>query len=124
MNKRLFVKENFRFVEEKVCDYGCKVRIFTRNNGIGEIPQELKDYIYSMYPNRCLGDIPWTKGNCDMGVFDAVLVLNSSEKVVDVYVCGILRRPFVEEERLEYERYFTEDIDYRLERAFDNHYKE
>lgn len=123
MNKPNFVKANFHLVEEKECDYGCKVRIFNRNNGIGELPEKLKNYIYDVYPILSMGDIHWTNGNCDMGVFDAVLVIHSSLKYVDVYVCGILRRPFTGEEQNEYEKYFTEDIEYRLTKVFDNHNK-
>lgn len=123
MNKSKFVKENFHFVEEKESNYGCKVRIFNRNNGIGELPEKLKNFIYDVYPRHSMGDIHWTKGNCDKGIFDAVLVIHSSSKYVDVYVCGILRRPFTEEEKDEYEKYFTEDIEYRLTKVFDNHNK-
>ena len=123
MNKQVYVEENFRFVEEMDSEYKCKVRIFTRKNGIGDIPQDLKSYIYSVYPIYSKGDIHWTKGNCDKGVFDAVLVIHSSKTCVDVYICGILRRPFTIEDQEEYEDYFVNDIDYRLTKSFDNHQK-
>lgn len=123
MDKKKYVKENFRLLEEKDCSYGCKVRIFTRNNGIGEIPNKLKEFIYSQYPILSTGDIHWTKGNCDLGIFDEVSVIHATSKFVDVYICGILRRPFTIEEQDEYEKYFTEDIEYRLTKVFDNHNK-
>lgn len=123
MNKSKYVKENFQLLEEKESNYGCKVRIFNRKSGIGEIPEELKRYIYDVYPIYSQGDIHWSKGNCDMGIFDAALVIHSSLKCVDVYICGILRRPFTGEDQNEYEKYFTEDIEYRLTKVFDNHNK-
>ena len=123
MNKRRYVKENFHLVEGRDCEYGCKIRIFNRNNGIGELPEELKKFIYDVYPRHSMGDIHWTKGNCDKGVFDAVLVIHSSPKYVDVYVCGILRRPFTQNDFDKYNLYFTADINYRLTNVFDNHNK-
>lgn len=124
MDKSKFTKENFRLVEErKDCTYDCKVRIFTRNKGIGELPDRLKKYIYDVYPIYSTGDIHWVKGNCDKGSFDAVLVIHSTKDCVDVFVCGILRRPFTDEEANEYEKYFKEDINYRLTKIYDNKYE-
>lgn len=124
MNKRQFTKLNFHLLEErKDCTYDCKVRIFTRNEGIGEIPDSLKNYIYMVYPNYSRGDIPWVKDNCDKGIFDAALVIHSTRNCVDVFICGILRRPFTTEEANEYENYFKEDINYRLTKIYDNKYE-
>lgn len=123
MNKQNYAKENFRLLEEKDVN-NCKVRIFTRIKGIGEIPDKLKDYIYNMYHLYIMGDIPWIRSNCDMGDFDAVLAIHPNKDSVDVYVCGILRRPFTDKEVKEYEKYFLEDIEYRLSKVFDNHFKE
>lgn len=124
MNKRQFTKLNFHLLEErKDYTYDCKVRIFTRNEGIGEIPDSLKNYIYMVYPNYSRGDIPWAKGNCDKGIFDAALVIHSTRNCVDVFICGILRRPFTTEEANEYENYFKEDINYRLTKIYDNKYE-
>lgn len=120
MNKREYVKTNFSLLEEKMCNYGCVIRIFNRNEGIGDIPSELIDYIYQSYPIYSQGDITWNKGNCDNGTFDAVLVINSDKKSVNVYICGILRRPFSKEDQEEYEKYFIEDLNYRLTTTFDN----
>lgn len=124
MNKKNYVEENFRLLEAKEGEYKSVVRIFTRNRGTGEIPEKLKSYIYNLYSAYVIGDIPWIKGNCDMGEFDAVLAIHPDKGLVDVYVCGILRRPFTDKECKEYEEYFHQDIEYRLTKAFDNHYKE
>lgn len=124
MNKKEYVKNNFHKIAEEMSEsYGCVVRVFNRNEGIGEIPSELIDYAFKVYPINSQGDIHWVCGNCDMGIFDAVLVINSSKDVVNVYVCGILRRPFSKEEQTEYENYFRNDINYRLTTSYDNHYE-
>ena len=122
MNKKNYVKENFSLLTEKESNYGCMIRVFNRNEGIGDIPSELIDYIYQSYAINSQGDIHWTKGNCDLGLFDAVMVINSSTKIVNVFICGILRRPFSDEDQKEYEKYFQNDINYRLTTSFDNHY--
>ena len=123
MNKKEYVKNNFfQLGEKKNNNYNCIVKIFNRNEGIGKIPSELIEYIYQAYPICSQGDIHWRCGNCDNGKFDAVLVINSSKDVVNVYVCGILRRPFTKESQTEYEKYFINDINYRLTKSFDNHY--
>lgn len=124
MNNKEYVKNNFfKLIEERNDNYGCVVRIFNRNEGIGKIPFDLIEYIFQVYPIYSRGDIHWVCGNCDKGVFDAVLVINSSKEVVNVYVCGILRRPFTKEAQKEYEKYFINDINYRLTTSFDNHYE-
>ena len=95
MDKKEYVKNNFfKLIEERNDKYGCVVRIFNRNEGIGNIPSDLIEYIFQVYPIYSRGDIHWLCDNCDKGVFEAVLVINSSKEVVNVYVCGILRRPF------------------------------
>lgn len=122
MNKKQFVAENFRLLEENNPAEGRRIRIFTRFSGIGEIPQALKDYIFDTYSTLFSDDSGWKRGNCDMGVFDAVLALHSSKKYIDVYVCGIIRRPFTDEESDQYELYFSGSLNYRLATTFDNHY--
>ena len=119
-----YVKENFHLLEEKETVCGSMVRIFIPKKGMGKIPDSFKDYIYEYYSNDFVSNNRWTKGNCDMGIYDAVYVTHLSKTCVEVYICGIIRKPWTEEESNQYELYFTKSINYRLSTVFDNHSNE
>ena len=75
------------------------LRVFA-HKGMGNLPSKLVSH-YSDYWHYC--GTGWYRSNPDFGRYDVTAVVQRTAKCCNVYVCGILVRPFTEGERLKYE---------------------
>ena len=120
--------EHFRLLKSVKKECGITVNIHVPKEGMGELPEQLVSYILDKdieYQGVCNDPehIRWGGGNCDMGIFDALMAKHYTKKKVDVYVCAILRRPFDKEDSETYGQIFLKDLKFRMTHIFDNHVK-
>jgi hypothetical protein len=131
MRREQVIKDDYekRVVEERdnTCGSPHVLRVFA-HKGMGELPEELIAHFRSemLIVNEFTRH--WATGNPDYGTWDAYTVQHYHGQYYDVYVCGIIVRPWTEEEQDAYEAaYMSSDvrgggisISKRLQSFYDN----
>lgn len=117
MTRKEIIARDYELRRVIRCDSDT-LRVFA-HKGMRELPEDLIEYYEGRWWYSVGG---WHCGNPDFGKWDAFVVTQTTSSCRNVYVCGILVRPFTDDERREYEATFADKfgITKRLLAFYDN----